>query len=54
MLKAGTYRQFASECRRIAEGMNGKDRETLLRIAEAWDERAQEAERKGDRIGDRV
>jgi hypothetical protein len=49
MLEAGTYRQYASDCRRIAEGMNGKDRETLLRIAEAWEQRAQEADRKDER-----
>lgn len=53
MLEAGTYRQYASDCRRIAEGMNGKDRETLLRIAEAWDQRAREAEHIEKRSGAR-
>ena len=35
-----------ANCIRIAESMNGKDRQTLLTIAEAWEMRAQEAERQ--------
>jgi hypothetical protein len=40
------YRQNAVDCRRIAETMKGKDRQTLLKIAEAWEKQAQEAERR--------
>jgi len=54
MLEAGTYRQYAGDCRRIAQSMNGKDRETLLRIAEAWEQRAREAERKDDRMDEHI
>ena len=46
MTKAKEYRQFARDCIRIAESMNGKDRQTLLSIAEAWELRAQEMERQ--------
>jgi hypothetical protein len=45
-LDAKTCREFARDCVRIAEKMNAKDRETLLRIAQAWEARALEAERR--------
>jgi hypothetical protein len=35
-----TYLRYAEECLRIAEKMSGKDRQTLLQIAEAWRSRA--------------
>jgi hypothetical protein len=44
VLDAKTCREFARDCVRIAEKMNAKDRETLLRIAQAWEARALEAE----------
>ena len=44
MLEAAKYRQYARDCIRIADGMNGKDRQRLLDIAEAWEARAVEAE----------
>jgi hypothetical protein len=40
------YRQNAADCRRIAETMKGEDRKTLLKIAEAWERQAQEAEKR--------
>jgi hypothetical protein len=40
-----TYREYAADCVRIAQSMEAKDRETLLRMAKAWEERAREAER---------
>jgi hypothetical protein len=40
-----TYREYAADCIRIAKGMDPKDREALLKMAEAWEERAREAER---------
>ena len=46
MLQAAKYRQYARDCIRIADGMNGKDRQTLLNIAEAWEARAAEVESK--------
>jgi hypothetical protein len=49
VLDAKTCREFARDCIRIAEKMNAKDRETLLRIAQAWEARAFEAERRESR-----
>ena len=40
MLDAGKYRQYAADCRAIAQTMSGAARDTLQRIAEAWDEMA--------------
>ena len=46
MQEARTYRQYAADCRRLAERMEKKDRAVLLNMAEAWDSRAgTEAER---------
>ena len=45
MQDAKTYREYAADCIRIAQSMDAKDRETLLKMAEAWEERAREAER---------
>jgi hypothetical protein len=45
MKDAKTYREYAADCIRIARGMNPNDREALLKMAEAWAERAREAER---------
>ena len=47
MLEAKKYRQYAKDCVRIATSMSGKDRQTLLDIADAWEARALEAESKG-------
>jgi len=46
VLDAKSCREFARDCVRIAEKMNARDRETLLRIAQAWEARALEAERR--------
>jgi hypothetical protein len=56
LLDAKTCREFARDCVRIAEKMNAKDRETLLRIAQAWETRALDAERRQNsaRPGDPV
>jgi hypothetical protein len=40
------YRQNAADCRRIAETMKDEDKKTLLKIAEAWERQAQEAEKR--------
>lgn len=45
MQTAKTYREYAADCRRLAEKMGKKDRPVLLKMAEAWDARAAEAER---------
>jgi hypothetical protein len=45
MKDAKTYREYAADCIRIAQSMDAKDRATLLKMAEAWEDRAREAER---------
>ena len=46
MKQAKTYREYKAECIRIAQSMSAKDREALLKMAEAWEDRAREAERQ--------
>jgi hypothetical protein len=46
MKDAKTYREYAADCIRMAKLMGAKDKETLLKMAEAWEERAREADRK--------
>ena len=45
MKDAKTYREYAADCKRMAKLVAPKDKETLIKMAEAWEERAQEAER---------
>jgi len=40
------FRKYAAECLRIANQMSGKDRQALLEIANAWETRARDAEKK--------
>ncbi len=53
MSDAKRYRQYAKDCMRIAEKMDAKDKQTLLQVAEAWEMRAREAERKESRSTER-
>jgi hypothetical protein len=46
MHNSKTYRDYAEDCRRMARTMSLKDSETLLKMAEAWDLRAEEVERR--------
>jgi hypothetical protein len=45
VLESEKYREFARDCVRLAEQMSPADRQTLLKIAKAWEMRAIEAER---------
>ena len=45
MKDAETYRGYAADCRRMAKQAQPKDKEALIKMAEAWEERAQQAER---------
>jgi len=45
MKDAKTYREYAADCIRLAKAMNPADKEVLLKMAEAWEDRAREAER---------
>ena len=40
------FREYAADCLRISRQMSGKDRLALLEIADAWETRAQDAEKK--------
>jgi hypothetical protein len=44
---AEKYRQYAAECRRLAEKSSAKDKAVLLDIADAWIACAERAERMG-------
>ncbi len=45
MQDAKSYRQYAADCRRIADTMNAKDKATMLEMAKVWEDRADEATR---------
>jgi len=47
MSESEKYRQFAADCIRIAEKLEGEDRDRLLKIADAWTVRALEVETTG-------
>jgi hypothetical protein len=46
MQEAKTYRRYAADCARMAQKLNAEDKEVLMKIAEAWELRAQEAEHR--------
>jgi hypothetical protein len=47
MHDAKTYRQYAADCRRIAATMaSSDDQQILLRMAQVWDDRADEATKR--------
>lgn len=46
MLESEKFRKYAADCLRIAQQMSGKDRQALVEIAEAWESRARDAEKK--------
>ena len=46
MDEAEKFRQYAAECRRLAERAAAKDRAALLEIADAWIACAEDADRK--------
>lgn len=43
---AQKFRDYAAECRRLAQRAADKDRKVLMEIADAWDVCAEDAERK--------
>ena len=52
MERAEKYRQFAEDCRRLAEKAAPKDRIVLLEIAQAWEQCAKETGRKTEKMTD--
>ena len=53
MKDAKTYREYAADCIRMAKLMDPKDKKALLTMAEAWEERAREAERQENKTDNR-
>jgi hypothetical protein len=49
MEDAAKFRRYAEDCRRLAKSMKTEHKATLLEIADAWDQCAEEAERKTDK-----
>lgn len=54
MDEAGKFRQYAVECRRLAQKAAAKDRTVLLEIADAWIACAEEAERKAKLVDKKI
>lgn len=50
MENAKKFREYAAECRRLAQRALEKDRKILMEIGDAWIACAEEAERK-DKLG---
>jgi len=48
---AEKFRKYAADCIHIANQMSGKDRQALLEIAEAWEARAQDSEKREKELG---
>jgi hypothetical protein len=46
MRKSQLYRQYAAECRRIAQTMSADQRARLIKIAEAWEACAQDVDKE--------
>ena len=49
MKDAKTYREYAADCTRMSKLMGIKNKEILLKMAAAWEERAKQAERQAIR-----
>jgi hypothetical protein len=49
---AGKFRDYAAECRRLAQRAAEKDRKVLMEIADAWIACAEDAERKA-KVGEK-
>ena len=51
MQSAAQYRTYAQECRKLAQKLKPEQRDTLMKIADAWDKCANDVEaspRSGD------
>jgi hypothetical protein len=52
MTKAAQYREYAAQCKDLAKTMEGDRKNTLLKIAAAWENCAREAEERGEALGE--
>jgi hypothetical protein len=51
---AEKFREYAAECRRLAQKAAAKDKTVLLEIATAWIACADEAERKANKAAEKT
>jgi len=54
MDEAEKFRQYAAECRRLAQKAAAKDKAVLLEIADAWISCAEEAARKSTIVDEEI
>ena len=47
MQDVAKYRQYAADCRRLADRASQADKDALMKIAEAWETQAEMSERRG-------
>ena len=47
MQNPAKFRQYADECRKLAESAKPEHKQQLLKIAKAWEQIAQEIETRG-------
>jgi hypothetical protein len=52
MTKAAQYRNYAEQCKDLAKTLDGERKDTLLKIAAAWETCAREAEERGEALGE--
>lgn len=50
--KAAQYREYAEQCKDLAETVDGERKNTLLKIAAAWENCAREADERGEALGE--
>jgi hypothetical protein len=54
MDEAEKFREYAAECRRLAQKASAQDRAVLLEIASAWIACAEEAECKAEKMAKKI
>jgi hypothetical protein len=52
MTKAAQYREYAEQCKDVAKTLQGDRKDTLLKIAAAWEKCAREADERGEALGE--
>jgi hypothetical protein len=50
--KAAQYREYAEQCKDLAKALHGESKNTLLKIADAWENCAREADERGEALGE--
>ena len=52
MTKPAQYREYAEQCKDLAATLEGDRKDTLLKIAAAWENCAREADERGEALGE--